>query len=67
MTMLQMMSLKYLKAELNRLYKIINQDTVRAVIYAKNSFIWFAAFHKFTEFRIEDIRICCFLEEFQRH
>lgn len=54
------------ESELNRLYKIINQDTVGQLFNAKNSFIWFAAFHKFTEFGIEDIRFSDFLEEFQR-
>lgn len=54
------------ESELNRLYKIINQDTVGQLFNAKNSFIWFAAFHKFTEFGIEDIRFANFLEEFQR-
>lgn len=54
------------ESELNRLYKIINQDTVGQLFNAKNSFIWFAAFHKFTEFGIEDIRFADFLEEFQR-
>lgn len=54
------------ESELNRLYKIINQDTVGQLFNSKNSFIWFAAFHKFTEFGIEDIRFADFLEEFQR-
>jgi hypothetical protein len=54
------------ESELNRLYKIINQDTVGQLFNAKNSFIWFTAFHKFTEFGIEDIRFANFLEEFQR-
>lgn len=54
------------ESELNRLYKIINQDTVGQLFNAKNSFIWFTAFHKFTEFGIEDIRFSDFLEEFQR-
>nr|DAQ83052.1 MAG TPA: Protein of unknown function DUF262 [Caudoviricetes sp.] len=54
------------ESELNRLYKIIDQDTVGQLFNAKNSFIWFAAFHKFTEFGIEDIRFTDFLEEFQR-
>lgn len=54
------------ESELNRLYKIIDQDTVGQLFNAKNSFIWFATFHKFTEFGIEDIRFANFLEEFQR-
>lgn len=52
--------------ELNRLYKIIDQDTVGKLFNSKNSFIWFAAFHKFTEFGIVDTRFIEFLEEFQR-
>ena len=54
------------ESELNRLYKIIDQDTVGQLFNAKNSFIWFAAFHKFTEFGIEDTRFADFLKEFQR-
>lgn len=54
------------ESELNRLYKIIDQDTVGQLFNAKNSFIWFAAFHKFSEFGIDDIRFADFLEEFQR-
>ena len=52
--------------ELNRLYKIIDQDTVGKLFNSKNSFIWFAAFHTFTQFGIEDIKFVDFLEEFQR-
>lgn len=52
--------------ELNRLYKIIDQDTVGKLFNSKNSFIWFAAFHTFTQFGIEDIKFIDFLEEFQR-
>lgn len=52
--------------ELNRLSKIVDQDTVGQLFNSKNSFIWFAAFHTFTEFGIEDTRFIEFLEEFQR-
>lgn len=52
--------------ELNRLYKIIDQDTVGKLFNSKNSFIWFAAFHTFTQFGIEDIKFIDFLEEFQK-
>lgn len=52
--------------ELNRLYKIIDQDTVGKLFNSKNSFIWFAAFHIFTQFGIEDIKFIDFLEEFQK-
>lgn len=52
--------------ELNRLYKITDQDTVGKLFNSKNSFIWFAAFHTFTQFGIEDIKFIDFLEEFQK-
>lgn len=52
--------------ELNRLSKIVDQDTVGQLFNSKNSFIWFAVFHKFTEFGIEDTRFIDFLEEFQK-
>lgn len=52
--------------ELNRLYKIIDQDTVGKLFNSKNSFIWFAAFHTFTQFGIEDTKFIDFLEEFQK-
>lgn len=52
--------------ELNRLYEIIDQDTVGKLFNSKNSFIWFAAFHTFTQFGIEDIKFIDFLEEFQK-
>lgn len=52
--------------ELNRLYEITDQDTVGKLFDSKNSFIWFAAFHTFTQFGIEDIKFIDFLEEFQK-
>lgn len=52
--------------ELNRLYKITDQDTVGKLFNSKNSFIWFTAFHTFTQFEIEDIKFIDFLEEFQK-
>lgn len=52
--------------ELNRLYEITDQDTVGKLFNSKNSFIWFAAFHTFTQFGIEDIKFIDFLEEFQK-
>ena len=52
--------------ELNRLYEIIDQDTVGKLFNSKNSFIWFTAFHTFTQFGIEDIKFIDFLEEFQK-
>lgn len=54
------------ESELNRLYKIIDQDSTGQLFNVKNSFIWFATFHKFTEFGIEDTRFADFLKEFQR-
>jgi hypothetical protein len=52
--------------ELNRLYEITDQDTVGKLFNSKNSFIWFAAFHTFTQFGIEDVKFIDFLEEFQK-
>ena len=52
--------------ELNRLYEITDHDTVGKLFNSKNSFIWFAAFHTFTQFGIEDIKFIDFLEEFQK-
>ena len=52
--------------ELNRLYEITDQDTVGKLFNSKNSFIWFAAFHTFTQFGIEDIKFIDFLKEFQK-
>ena len=52
--------------ELNRLYGIIDQDTIGKLFNAKNSFIWFAAFHKFTSFGLADLKFADFLGEFQR-
>lgn len=54
------------ESELNRLYKIIDQDTNGQLFNSKNSFIWLAAFHKFTSYNIEDIKFADFLNEFQR-
>lgn len=54
------------ESELNRLYNIVDQDTVGQLFNSKNSFIWFAAFHKFTQFGIEEVKFIDFLEEFQR-
>ena len=48
------------------MYEITDQDTVGKLFNSKNSFIWFAAFHTFTQFGIEDIKFIDFLEEFQK-
>lgn len=57
---------KVFENELNRLSKIVDQDTVGQLFNSKNSFIWFASFHTFTQFGIEDIKFIDFLEEFQK-
>lgn len=55
-----------LEEELNRLQKVIDQDTNGQLFNSKNSFIWLAAFHKFTSYDVEDIKFADFLNEFQR-
>lgn len=54
-----------LEEELNRLQKVIDQDTNGQLFNSKNSFIWLATFHKFTSYNIEDIKFADFLNEFQ--
>ena len=51
--------------ELNRLTKVIDYDTTGQLFNSKNSFIWFGAFHKFTEFKLDDEKFAEFLTEFQ--
>ena len=51
--------------ELNRLAKIIHHDTTGQLFNSKNSFVWFGAFHKFTEFGLEDNKFAEFLTAFQ--
>ena len=51
--------------ELNRLCKIIDKKTTGQLFNSKNSFIWFAAFHKFTYMGIDDSKFAEFLKEFQ--
>lgn len=55
-----------LEGELDRLQNIIEQNTNGQLFNSKNSFIWLAAFHKFTSYGIEDIKFADFLIEFQR-
>ena len=55
-----------LEEELDRLQKIIDQNTNGQLFNSKNSFIWLAAFHKFTSYEIEDDKFADFLNEFQR-
>lgn len=51
--------------ELDRLTPIINKKTTGQLFNSKNSFIWFGAFHKFTELGLEDKRFADFLAAFQ--
>lgn len=53
--------------ELNRLSKIIDKKTTGQLFNAKNSFIWFAAFHKFTRYGVDDLRFKDFLVAFQNN
>lgn len=50
--------------ELGRLSKIIDQDTTGKLFNSKNSFIWFALFHKFVDLNIEDRKFADFLDAF---
>lgn len=54
-----------LEEELDRLQNVIDQNTNGQLFNSKNSFIWLAAFHKFTSYGIEDIKFADFLNEFQ--
>lgn len=51
--------------ELNRLCKIIDKDTTGKLFNSKNSFIWFATFHKFTKYGVNDSKFREFLIAFQ--
>ena len=51
--------------ELNRLTEIVDKETTGQLFNSKNSFIWFGAFHKFTEYGVEDSRFADFLVAFQ--
>lgn len=51
--------------ELNRLCKIIDKKTTGKLFNSKNSFIWFAAFHKFTRYGVDDLKFKDFLIAFQ--
>lgn len=53
------------ESELNRLCKIIDKKTTGQLFNSKNSFIWFATFHNFTSFGLDDTRFAEFLNEFQ--
>ena len=53
------------ESELNRLSKIVNKKTTGQLFNSKNSFIWFAAFHKFTSYNVNDDKFSDFLVAFQ--
>ena len=53
------------ESELNRLCKIIDKKTTGKLFNSKNSFIWFAAFHKFTRYGVDDSKFKDFLIAFQ--
>ena len=53
------------ESELDRLSKIIDKKTTGKLFNSKNSFIWFAAFHKFTIYGVEDSKFKDFLIAFQ--
>ena len=53
------------ESEINRLSKFIDKPTTGQLFNSKNSFIWFGAFHKFTEYGLEDAKFAEFLTAFQ--
>ena len=53
------------ESELDRLSKIIDKKTTGKLFNSKNSFIWFAAFHKFTRYGVDDSKFKDFLIAFQ--
>ena len=53
------------ETELDRLSKIIDKKTTGKLFNSKNSFIWFAAFHKFTRYGVNDSKFKDFLIAFQ--
>ena len=53
------------ESELDRLSKIIDKKTTGKLFNSKNSFIWFAAFHKFTRYGVDDFKFKDFLIAFQ--
>lgn len=55
------------ESELDRLSKIIDKKTTGKLFNSKNSFIWFAAFHKFTRYGVYDSRFKDFLIAFQNN
>ena len=53
------------ESELDRLSKIIDKKTTGKLFNSKNSFIWFATFHKFTRYGVDDSKFKDFLIAFQ--
>ena len=53
------------ESELDRLSKIIDKKTTGKLFNSKNSFIWFAVFHKFTRYGVDDSKFKDFLIAFQ--
>ena len=53
------------ESELDRLSRIIDKKTTGKLFNSKNSFIWFAAFHKFTRYGVDDSKFKDFLIAFQ--
>ena len=53
------------ESELDRLSIIIDKKTTGKLFNSKNSFIWFAAFHKFTRYGVDDSKFKDFLIAFQ--
>lgn len=51
--------------ELDRLSKIIDQDTVGSLFNSKNSFLFFTLFHKFVNYNLPDEQFVDFLKAFQ--
>lgn len=55
------------KQELDRLTTVIDADTTGKLFNVKNSFVWFAAFDRFTKWNLPDERFNDFLIEFKDH
>lgn len=53
------------ESELDRLSRIIDKKTTGKLFNSKNSFIWFATFHKFTRYGVDDLKFRDFLIAFQ--
>lgn len=54
-----------LESELDRLGKVIEQDTVGNLFNSKNSFLFFTLFHKFLNYNLPDEQFVNFLKAFQ--